>query len=305
VLALRALVALSAVLCLAAIARAQDNGSAEGSDTSLQCAAFACSQADPSCGFTTFSGDGRQASFRVNNNSRVCVCELSPGDRFCVSSNGQFPGSGCEQREVRGFRPSCVLPAGTSAQDNGPVGAEEGSATVAAPGAGTSPDVGAEPSPDAASSGLQCATFTCREADPFCAYTTFGDDGRQASFRVNNEERVCFCELRPGDRFCVGSDGQFPGAGCAQREVRGLRPTCVSPSTASAPPGGSPEAGTADAGAAASPEPEDGTVTGAGPGTGTGPDSDTDANPDAAAAGPFQRRIRKPADDADSASGGR
>jgi hypothetical protein len=43
---------------------------------------------------------------------------------------------------------------------------------------------------------------------------------------VDTGARACFCELLPGDRFCVGSDGQYPGSGCQQREVRGLRPTC-------------------------------------------------------------------------------
>jgi hypothetical protein len=221
----------------------------------FQCAIFTCHQADPSCAFTTIGRGGRQASFRVNANSRVCFCELLQGDRFCVSSNGQFPGRGCMQKDVRGLRPSCpssaeyppatasegagpTQPAGEARSDpateasseipSGPTQSGAGTRDDAGPGAETSSNAASGPNSGSASSSsdLQCATFTCHQADPYCAFTTIGPDGRQASFHVNANSRICFCELRQGDRFCVNSNGEFPGRGCAQKDVRGLRPAC-------------------------------------------------------------------------------
>jgi hypothetical protein len=217
----------------------------------FQCAIFTCHQADPSCGFTTMGRGGRQASFRVDANSRVCFCELLQGDRFCVSSNGQFPGRGCVQKDVRGLRPACPSSAesppttageragppdearadpatGVSSEIPGPTQSGAGTPDEADAGAETSSNATSDPSVGIASSSsdFKCATFTCHQADPYCAFTTIGGDGRQASFHVSANSKVCFCKLRQGDRFCVNSNGEFPGPGCAQKDVRGLRPAC-------------------------------------------------------------------------------
>jgi len=117
VLTLRTLIFLIAALCLPGVAGAQQVNSSEASasdaapdaaaEPALLCATFSCSNADPFCAFTTISGDGQQKNFRVGNNSRACLCELTEGDRFCVRSDGQYPGPGCELNVVRGLRPTC------------------------------------------------------------------------------------------------------------------------------------------------------------------------------------------------------
>ena len=116
-LTLRILIFLLAALCLPGVAGAQQVNSSEASapaaasdataEPALLCATFSCSNANPFCAYTTISGDGRQKSFRVDNNSQDCFCELAEGDQFCARIDGQYPGPGCELRVVRGLRPAC------------------------------------------------------------------------------------------------------------------------------------------------------------------------------------------------------
>jgi hypothetical protein len=111
--------------------------------------------------------------------------------------------------------PAIGFAQGTTAPED-PGASSEAGATA---GGGQPAGVDAAPS-------FQCATFSCYEAEPFCVFTTLGQGGRQSTFRVPKQSKVCFCELMAGDRFCVTSNGQAPGRGCQQQEVRGLRPAC-------------------------------------------------------------------------------
>ena len=226
---------LLAALCLPVVAGAQQVNSSEASapdvasyataERALLCSTFSCSNANPFCAFTTISGDGRQKSFRVGNNSQACLCELTEGDRFCVRSDGQYPGPGCELMEVRGLRPTCAPPSGAAAPPS------TAPPSVSAPETASQAAVEPEDAPTSTAgpplgSSSQCATFSCSNADPFCAFTTISGDGQQKNFRVGNNSRACFCELAEGDRFCVRSDGQYPGPGCELTVVRGLKPAC-------------------------------------------------------------------------------
>ena len=71
-----------------------------------------------------------------------------------------------------------------------------------------------------------CSRFGCRGGDPYCVYRIFGPHGQKADFRVNNGVFGCWCQVEPGDEFCVTSNGKRPSASCEHRPVQDITPTC-------------------------------------------------------------------------------